>query len=492
MDVTKMNRGRFGPGRAVRLLLWGLIFLALLTGTSVKAQAASGPRFRARVGRTLYYAGEEQQISFKNTRYISYRFFSSNKKVMTVSKKGLIRARKRGSAQLTIRGIWEKKGKRRTWEKKVLIQVSRCRLSHRQLSLRQGQSAKLKLKIKGRKWRRKLRWSSSAPQVASVSSGGRVRAVTEGTALIYLRVSRSLTLTCRVTVTASVLPDKAISLLVNPTTTYGAFDVAADMRSSLNMGGPVRILVQNPALGSVRAGGTIYDARKGGYNTVRACLGEYRRDYRISQIVWSAHRGYSDIRPENTIDAYAAAALHGAAFIEADLRVTGDGELVMLHDKTLQRMTGDSRRVRDVSLAEIRALRLCSGNGLERCVYPPRIPTLEEYLSVCSRYRVIAIIDMKSLGRTQEQCRISAGKLNRALARYQMSGRCMLLSSSAKLLGIFREEAGAQIPAAASGSALEQAKGMGLANIYSGYRYTPFGDLTMLDYSPLIGRKGGG
>lgn len=88
-----------------------------------------------------------------------------------------------------------------------------------------------------------------------------------------------------------------------------------------------------------------------------------------------AHRGFHDIaagRVENTLSAAAAAVDRGFA-IECDLQLTADGEAVVFHDDTLDRLTDSTGPVRDRSLAEIRAARLSGTDD--------RIPTLADLLA---------------------------------------------------------------------------------------------------------------
>ena len=66
-----------------------------------------------------------------------------------------------------------------------------------------------------------------------------------------------------------------------------------------------------------------------------------------------AHRGASGYAPEHTLAAYELALAQGAEVLELDVRGTRDGELVVLHDKTLLRTTGDPRRIAAVTLAEL-------------------------------------------------------------------------------------------------------------------------------------------
>lgn len=77
-----------------------------------------------------------------------------------------------------------------------------------------------------------------------------------------------------------------------------------------------------------------------------------------------AHRGlHGEGRAENTLSAFAAAVEAGFG-IELDVRLSSDGVPVVFHDDTLTRMTGDPRRVDEVSAAELAALDLGCGEGV--------------------------------------------------------------------------------------------------------------------------------
>jgi glycerophosphoryl diester phosphodiesterase len=69
-----------------------------------------------------------------------------------------------------------------------------------------------------------------------------------------------------------------------------------------------------------------------------------------------AHRGHSIAAPENTLDAYRRAIELGIDMIECDVNLTRDGELVMIHDWTVDRTTDGTGRVADLTLAEVRQL----------------------------------------------------------------------------------------------------------------------------------------
>lgn len=69
-----------------------------------------------------------------------------------------------------------------------------------------------------------------------------------------------------------------------------------------------------------------------------------------------AHRGASGYAPENTRAAFDRAIAMQAAAIETDVQLTADGELVLIHDGTVDRTSDGRGPIADYSLAELRAL----------------------------------------------------------------------------------------------------------------------------------------
>lgn len=75
-----------------------------------------------------------------------------------------------------------------------------------------------------------------------------------------------------------------------------------------------------------------------------------------------AHRGLASAPGEdssiweNTAAAFAAADAAGAEYIESDCQMTADGDIVLFHDETLQRLFGDARAVSEVRTLELRRL----------------------------------------------------------------------------------------------------------------------------------------
>src|SRR5437867_3617731 len=69
-----------------------------------------------------------------------------------------------------------------------------------------------------------------------------------------------------------------------------------------------------------------------------------------------AHRGASGLFPENTLDAFAAGLGGGAERLELDVHATADGQVVVIHDETLERTTDGTGLVRALPLAALQRL----------------------------------------------------------------------------------------------------------------------------------------
>ncbi len=125
-----------------------------------------------------------------------------------------------------------------------------------------------------------------------------------------------------------------------------------------------------------------------------------------------AHRGASAYAPENTVPAFTLAIEQRAEFVEIDIQRTKDGQIVLLHDVTLERTTDVEQlfpdRARpapddpkktprwwldDFTLAEVQ--RLDAGTWLDPKFAGTRIPTLDETIAAV-RGRSGLLIELKS------------------------------------------------------------------------------------------------
>lgn len=96
------------------------------------------------------------------------------------------------------------------------------------------------------------------------------------------------------------------------------------------------------------------------------------------------HRGANRFAPENTMAAARMIFDQGCAYLELDVRESADGELVVIHDPTLERTTNGTGKVADHTLAELR--NLDAGAWFSPQFAGQRIPTLAEMITLCQSY----------------------------------------------------------------------------------------------------------
>lgn len=106
-----------------------------------------------------------------------------------------------------------------------------------------------------------------------------------------------------------------------------------------------------------------------------------------------AHRGASSLAPENTLAAIKVALDLGVDVVEIDVHKTYDGELVVLHDETVNRTTTGTGKVKDLTLADIK--KLDAGVRFGSSFKGERIPTLREVLEVMKDSGAVLLIELK-------------------------------------------------------------------------------------------------
>lgn len=97
--------------------------------------------------------------------------------------------------------------------------------------------------------------------------------------------------------------------------------------------------------------------------------------------IW-AHRGCSFAYPENTLEAFKAAAqIPGITGIELDIQLSSDGEIVVFHDENMRRILGVDKKIASCTLEELKSFKIDAGNGQYTS-----IPTITEVLSLLKPY----------------------------------------------------------------------------------------------------------
>lgn len=104
-----------------------------------------------------------------------------------------------------------------------------------------------------------------------------------------------------------------------------------------------------------------------------------------------AHRGFSGKYLENTMKAFEEAYQAGATGIELDVQMTADGEVIIFHDVSLNRLANIEGQIEEFTAKELSNIALFKG------LTSHKIPTLEEYLMWAQHRDLITNIELKSV-----------------------------------------------------------------------------------------------
>ena len=98
----------------------------------------------------------------------------------------------------------------------------------------------------------------------------------------------------------------------------------------------------------------------------------------------AGHRGFMSDYPENTMLSFRKALEADVDQIETDVHMTKDGELVLMHDHTVDRTTNGTGRVQDLTFAEVRSLD--AGIKKDPAFAGQKVPTLRELFELIRQY----------------------------------------------------------------------------------------------------------
>ncbi len=126
-----------------------------------------------------------------------------------------------------------------------------------------------------------------------------------------------------------------------------------------------------------------------------------------------SHRGASAYAPENTLAALTKAYELGAKWIEADIRLTLDGEAVIFHDDKLDRCTNGHGLVSRTPYSVIASLD--AGSWFGPNFAGEKVPTLDQWLIKAAELGLGVVLDLKGNGRDAKRL---IGHLIMSLARY--------------------------------------------------------------------------
>ncbi len=153
-----------------------------------------------------------------------------------------------------------------------------------------------------------------------------------------------------------------------------------------------------------------------------------------------AHRGFGAAGPENSIPGFIGAGKAGFWGIETDLRITKDKVVVCMHDPTIDHTTNGKGKIIDYTYQELLQFKL-KNQSSSKTNYnynnfskeELRIPTLDDYLSICAEYKCIPFIELK----------VDWGIIDiliETIKRHNLQGKCYIISSNLDLLRKVRKK----------------------------------------------------
>jgi glycerophosphoryl diester phosphodiesterase len=152
-----------------------------------------------------------------------------------------------------------------------------------------------------------------------------------------------------------------------------------------------------------------------------------------SSVTIIGHRGAGNLWPENSLQGFRRTVELGIDGVEFDVHMARDGELVVIHDPTLDRTTHGTGPVAAHSIAELSAMRLRNGDG-------EGVPTLEAVLELFAGTPMELQIEIK----TNAEGRRYRGLEQRLLdtvSRHRAESRTVITSFVTKSLGLIRQAA---------------------------------------------------
>ena len=127
-----------------------------------------------------------------------------------------------------------------------------------------------------------------------------------------------------------------------------------------------------------------------------------------------AHRGASEYTPENTFLAFYTGIYMGANGIETDVQMTKDGVLVLFHDDTIERLTGEKGSVSDFTLEELKKFTFRKDDRMDKIV------VFEEFLQHFAFREMTFAIEIKQPGIEKEIADL--------IRKYNLVHKCVVTS----------------------------------------------------------------
>jgi uncharacterized protein YjdB/glycerophosphoryl diester phosphodiesterase len=350
-------------------------------------------------------------ISPKKASNKTLKWTSSKKKIVSVSKKGVIKGKKKGKAVITATTT-DGTNKKIKLNVTVGVKVESLDFDKAPDSgvLYVGKSYSFHAAVTpSNASNKKLVWTSSDPEVASVDASGNVTGTGNGIVTIYAEstdgtdMDASQTYEVRTLVSSvsiALAKKNAYTVPINSmgtgvyTLAGRTFQISSTIKPENATNKNLAWTSSNPLVANVDDTGMVH-ANGCGIAVITGTstdgtnksddLVVYVNSYTKKDCCFTAHRGYSEKAPANSMTAFKMAMEEGFDNIELDVWATSDGGFVVSHDNNLIKTCGVDVDITNTTLSTATSYTITSGNGID--VYTAEhIPSLDQVLSLASNY----------------------------------------------------------------------------------------------------------
>ena len=151
------------------------------------------------------------------------------------------------------------------------------------------------------------------------------------------------------------------------------------------------------------------------------------------EIAVIGHRGFAAAAPENTMPAFEKAVAQGVDYVELDVQLSADRQIVVCHDSNLARTAGVDIELSLLTLEEIK--QLDAGSWFSEEYAGTSIPTLSEVLELIKESNIKIYLELKDIGE-DAQFPLEVYQLTQD---YQMEDRCVFASFQYNYLRIIKD-----------------------------------------------------
>lgn len=405
---------------AALIVMTGMLALSGGKPAVVKAEQIKSIKIKNTSKTILINKKEKVQLKAKvkpNSMKNKVTWKSSNKKIVAVSKKGVICGKRYGKAN-----VWLKTTDGSKKKAKIKVQVGRkvTRVSFavKKQEMEVGQKAKVQpVVMPGNATDKKVTYTSSNPSVVSVSSKGVVMAKGKGEAVITARSkdgtrkSGSFVIQSKVMTKSITLNGGAASKKLEKGKSFG---ISASIQPANASNKSLRYTSSDPTVAVVSASGVVTGLEAGktvirveaqdGHSTASINVEVFRVEISNQKLI--AHRGFCSEAPENSIPAFEKAIESKFYGIECDIWKTLDGEFMVSHDGDLNRMFGYDFQISTLTAEQIKKYFMINGSHVD--FYDNlTMPTLDEYLKVMKKDKEVhPFIEIKEKLNEADLCKI--------------------------------------------------------------------------------------